>query len=87
MFGRGRRLEQKLDAILVLLWRLIMTNEELATLLTQLNAQVDKVKAEILALQALVTSLNNVPQPVVDAVNTLAANIQTADDLNPDASP
>lgn len=87
MFGRGRRIENKLDAILVLLWRIVMTNEELATQLTTLNGTVDKIKTEILALQALVASLNDVPQVVVDAVNTLAANLQSADDLNPDEVP
>jgi len=33
----------------------------------------------------LVANSANVPQDVIDAVNALGSNLQSADDLNPDA--
>ena len=62
-----------------------MTNAELKDLLVASNAKVDKIKTEIQALKDLVAASDNVPQDIVDAVNALGANLQSADDLNPDA--
>jgi hypothetical protein len=77
--------DHKLDSIIQKLNSIIMTNEELKSLLVDANAKVDKVKTEIQALKDLVAASANVPQDVVDAVNALGSNLQSADDLNPDA--
>jgi len=74
----------KLDSIIKKLNSITMTNEELKTLLVDANAKVDKIKTEIQALKDLVAGSSNVPQDVVDAVNALGSNLQSADDLNPD---
>jgi chromosome segregation ATPase len=65
--------------------KIIMTNQELKDLLVAANAKVDKIKTEIQALKDLVANSGNVPQDVVDAVNALGTNLQSADDLDPDA--
>lgn len=65
---------------------IIMTNEELAQKLTDLNTQVVKVQSEIQALKDLVADTDNVPQSVIDAVNTLGSSIQAADDMDTDAA-
>ena len=77
--------DSKLDSIIQKLNSIIMTNEELKNLLVDANAKVDKIKTEIQALKDLVAASENVPQDVVDAVNALGSNLQSADDLNPDA--
>lgn len=61
-----------------------MTHAELTTALSDMNAKVDKIKGEIQVLIDAVNNADNVPQTVVDAANTLAANLQSADDLNVD---
>lgn len=62
-----------------------MTNEELVTQLGDMNTKVDKIKGEIQVLIDAVNNAANVPQNVQDAVNQLATNLQSADDLNADA--
>jgi hypothetical protein len=61
-----------------------MTNEELLALLLADDAKVEKIITEIQALKDLVAGSSNVPQDIVDAVNALGSNLQSADDLNPD---
>jgi prophage DNA circulation protein len=78
-------IKQSLQMIINKLNQIQMTNEELVASLTSANAKVDKIKTEIQALIDIVAGSQNVPQAVVDAVNTLAGNLQSADDLNPDA--
>lgn len=73
--------------ILHKLKQIYMTDQELQLQLEAMNAKVDKIKTEIQALIDAITASSDVPQSVVDAANTLAANLQTADDLNPDAEP
>ena len=65
---------------------IIMTNEELLAKLDSANAKTDKIITEIQALKELVNTTPDVPQNIVDAVNTLESKLQTADDLNTDAS-
>jgi len=74
-----------LDLIIQKLNSIIMTDAELKDLLVTANEKVDKIKTEIQALKDLVAASENVPQDVVDAVNALGSNLQSADDLNPDA--
>lgn len=62
-----------------------MTQEELAQQLTDANAKVDKIKTEIQALIDAVANSANVSQAVQDAASALAANLQSADDMNQDA--
>ncbi len=64
--------------------QIIMTNAELLELLIADNAKVEKIITEIQALKDLVAGADNVPQNIVDAVNALGTNLQTADDLNED---
>jgi len=77
--------DSKLDLIIQKLNSIIMTDAELKDLLVAANEKVDKIKTEIQALKDLVAASENVPQDVVDAVNALGSNLQSADDLNPDA--
>jgi len=81
----NRETEKLLHTIINKLNQLIMTNAELKDLLVAANGKVDKVKTEIQALKDLVANSANVPQDVIDAVNALGSNLQSADDLNPDA--
>lgn len=67
--------------------KIIMTNEELLAKLTAANTKADKVITEIQALKELVNQTPDVPQNIVDAVNTLEGKLQSADDLNEDAPP
>lgn len=62
-----------------------MTNQELLALLLADDAKVEKIIGEIQALKDLVAAAQNVPQEVVDAVNSLGAKLQAADDMNDDA--
>lgn len=62
-----------------------MSNEELLALLLADDAKVDKIITEIQALKDLVASTGNVPQNIVDAINSLGTKLQAADDLNADA--
>ncbi len=62
-----------------------MTNAELLALLLADDAKVDKIITEIQALKDQVNANPNVPQDIVDAVNSLGTKLQTADDLNADA--
>lgn len=71
--------------IIHLLNKIVMTTAELKVLLVEANGKVDKIKTEIQALKDLVSSFDNLPQDVVDAVNALGTNLQAADDLNEDA--
>lgn len=71
--------------IIKLLKQIIMTNAELLDLLLADDAKVDKIVTEIQALKDLVAASQNVPQDIVDAVNSLGTKLQAADDLNPDA--
>jgi hypothetical protein len=64
---------------------IIMKNEELLAKLDSANAKTDKIITEIQALKELVKTTPDVPQNIVDAVNTLESKLQTADDLNEDA--
>lgn len=80
-----QEIRNQLSLILKNQKNIIMTNAELKDLLTAANAKVDKIKTEIQALKDLVANSGNVPQDVVDAVNALGTNLQSADDLNPDA--
>lgn len=81
--------------------KIIMTNEELLAKVNEANANVtasnekaDKIILEVQALKDLVNTTPNVPQNIVDAVETLSANTQTLgsklqalDDINEDAPP
>lgn len=62
-----------------------MTNEELLAKVDAANAKVDKIIGEIQALKDLVNTTPDVPQNIVDAINTLENKLQAADDLNEDA--
>jgi chromosome segregation ATPase len=62
-----------------------MTNAELLQLLTDDNTKLEKIITEIQALKDSVNTNPAVPQEIVDQVNKLGTNLQTADDLNPDA--
>ena len=64
---------------------IIMKNEELLAKLDSANAKTDKIITEIQALKELVNTTPDVPQNIVDAVNTLESKLQAADDLNEDA--
>ena len=66
-----------------------MTQEELAAELTAVKDQAAKAKAEIVAKiatleQAIIDSANTSPA-VNDALAALKAEVQSVDDLNPDA--
>jgi len=63
---------------------IIMKNEELLAKLDSANAKTDKIITEIQALKELVNTTPDVPQNIVDAVNTLESKLQAADDLNED---
>ena len=63
-----------------------MTNEELLAKLDSANTKTDKIITEIQALKELVNTTPDVPQNIVDAVNTLEGKLQSADDLNEDAT-
>lgn len=69
--------------------RIVMTNEELAKGLSDLNAQLGKVNTEITGkiadLEAAITGSGSVPQTVVDAFNALKPAVQALDDIVPDA--
>lgn len=67
--------------------KIIMKNEELLAKLDAANAKADKIIAEIQALKELVNTTPDVPQNIVDAVNSLESKLQAADDLNEDAPP
>lgn len=58
--------------------KIIMTFEELQASLEAANSKIDKIITEI-------TTTPNVPQNIVDLVNTLTGKLQAADDVNPDA--
>lgn len=60
--------------------KIIMTFEELQASLEAANSKIDKIITEI-------TTTPNVPQNIVDLVNTLTGKLQAADDVNPDAEP
>jgi hypothetical protein len=76
-----------------LLWRILMTADELKGKIDGLTAQVTKIGTESAASVKMITDLkaqiaalgSDVPQSVVDAVNALGAQIQAVDDLVPDA--
>ena len=62
-----------------------MTNAELLELLLADDAKVDKIITEIQALKDKVNANPDVPQDIVDAVNSLGTKLQSADDMNEDA--
>ena len=63
-----------------------MTNAELLELLLADDAKVDKIITEIQALKDKVNANPGVPQDIVDAVNSLGTKLQSADDMNEDAT-
>lgn len=69
--------------------RIVMTNEELAKGLSDLNTQLGKVNTEITGkiadLEKAIKDADNVPQTVVDAFNLLKPATQALDDIVPDA--
>ena len=71
--------------------RLIMKEQELATALNNLTAQLQKANKElqdkIKALTDAIGSSDDVPQAVADAANGLTQAVQGIDDIVPDASP
>lgn len=62
-----------------------MNHEELKAGLDAANATVDKIKTEIQALKDAIANAGNVPAEVQAAAEALFSNLQSADDMNPDA--
>lgn len=92
--GGPSEVEQQLRLIRIALGKLTMTQQELNDTLDKLTVQVTKIGTETAANNALVKELQGeiiagqtVSQATVDKLNTLAAGIQTVDDLVPDAPP
>lgn len=68
--------------------KILMKATELSTQLTNLTAQVNKVKAEVLKrITDLEAALSNVdlPEEAVIALDGLKTALQAVDDINPDA--
>lgn len=63
---------------------IIMKQEELRQALVAANAKVDKIAVEVQSLKDRVDQSGDVPQDIVDAVNSLSATLQRVDDINPD---
>lgn len=64
---------------------ILMRLNELATNLTALADQVDKIVKEVQALKDALTNVD-LPPEATAALDRLSAAIKTADDLNPDAT-
>ena len=71
--------------------RIMETQAELAVALTELTAQNDKARAEVLAkiadLQSALDAATTVDPAVLEAFDALKASVQTDDDIVPDAEP
>lgn len=72
-----------------LLQRVIMNQAELAQALTDIKAQADKAKGEIVAkvtdLETAIANSGNTSPDVDAALAALKGSVQGLDDLNPDA--
>lgn len=71
--------------IITKLSQMAQTDAELLAGLQAANAKVDKIKTEIQALKDAVANSTNVPAEIEAAANQLFTNLQSADDMNPDA--
>jgi hypothetical protein len=81
-FDQATTILERLDTVMT-------TQAELALQITELAAQNDKARAEVLAkiadLQAALDAAANVDPAVLDAFTALKASVQTDDDIVPDA--
>jgi len=80
-----------LQTIFERLDNIMTTQAELAVQITELTAQNDKARAEVLAkladLQAALDAAGAVDPAVLEAFAALKASVQTDDDVVPDAQP
>jgi hypothetical protein len=77
-------IEERLD-------RIMTTQAELAQQITDLTAQNEKARAEVLAkiadMQAAIDAAGTVDQAVLDAFAALKLSVQADDDIVPDQAP
>lgn len=85
VYFHDKDLHDKVDAINNKLKSIIMTNAELVTKLQEDGVKLDKIITEIQALKDKANTTPDVPQDIVDAVNSLDAKLTAADDMNEDA--
>lgn len=78
-----------LETILERLDRIVTTQTELAQQITDLTAQNEKARAEVLAkiadMQAALDAAGSVDPTVLEAFAALKASVQADDDIVPDA--
>jgi ABC-type transporter Mla subunit MlaD len=90
MFKRGRRIEQKLDALTRLVQTFYKhTMSQLDDLITAIDNETNAVAAEVAALRAQLAAAPTVTQATLDKLSSISTRLQgiAADPANPVPAP